>query len=208
MLEHQRTDEKQGHPFSVKQEGNTYKIKFHHSQPEYQGVEKKFNEQLQKVPFLVKNLKREVINCKKKKRYQWLELAKRSVPLLSSFLIYASPAAAQTVSKTAEAVLMPAEMIQILLAILMSCIIIAVGIALVGSVLAGVCRMFRKHKFAQEWSNDIIRGLIQVLLMPLAIFCIILLFHPMFGNLEWYIDPARYLPTFQEALETLFPMQP
>ncbi|HFJ9434216.1 hypothetical protein [Bacillus thuringiensis] len=122
--------------------------------------------------------------------------------------MYASPAAAQTVSKTAEVVLMPAEMIQILLAILMSCIIIAIGIALVGSVLAGVCRMFRKHKFAQEWSNDIIRGLIQVLLMPLAIFCIILLFHSMFGNLEWYIDPARYLPTFQEALETLFPMQP
>jgi hypothetical protein len=207
MLEHQRADEKQVHPFSVKQVGNTYKIKFHHSQTEYQGVEKMFNEQLQKVPFLVKNLKREVINCKKK-RYQWLELAKRSVLLLSSFLIYASPVTAQTVSKTAEAVLMPAGLIQILLAILMSCIIIAVGIALVGSVLAGVCRMFRKHKFAQEWSNDIIRGLIQVLLMPLAIFCIILLFHSLFGNLEWYIDPARYLPTFQEALETLFPMQP
>lgn len=208
MLEHHRTDEEQGHPFSVEQVGNTYKIKFHQNQSEFQNVEKEFNEQLKKVPFHVKNLKREVINSKKKKRYQWLELAKKSIPMLSGILMYASPAAAQTVSKTAEAVLMPAEMIQILLAILMSCIIIAIGIALVGSVLAGVCRMFRKHKFAQEWSNDIIRGLIQVLLMPLAIFCIILLFHSLFGNLEWYIDPARYLPTFQEALETLFPMQP
>ncbi|HDR5270599.1 hypothetical protein E8M24_26380 [Bacillus thuringiensis] len=208
MLEHHRTDEEQGHPFSVEQVGNTYKIKFHQNQSEYQNVEKEFNEQLKKVPFHVKNLKREVINSKKKKRYQWLEVAKKSIPMLSGILMYASPAAAQTVSKTAEAVLMPAEMIQILLAILMSCIIIAIGIALVGSVLAGVCRMFRKHKFAQEWSNDIIRGLIQVLLMPLAIFCIILLFHSLFGNLEWYIDPARYLPTFQEALETLFPMQP
>lgn len=208
MLEHHRTDEEQGHPFSVEQVGNTYKIKFHQNQSEYQNVEKEFNEQLKKVPFHVKNLKREVINSKKKKRYQWLELAKKSIPMLSGILMYASPAAAQTVSKTAEAVLMPAEMIQILLAILMSCIIIAVGIALVGSVLAGVCRMFRKHKFAQEWSNDIIRGLIQVLLMPLTIFCIILLFHSLFGNLEWYIDPARYLPTFQEDLETLFPMQP
>lgn len=208
MLEHHRTDEGQGHPFSVEQVGNTYKIKFHQNQSEYQNVEKEFNEQLKKVPFHVKNLKREVINSKKKKRYQWLELAKKSIPMLSGILMYASPAAAQTVSKTAEAVLMPAEMIQVLLAILMSCIIIAVGIALVGSVLAGVCRMFRKHKFAQEWSNDIIRGLIQVLLMPLAIFCIILLFHSLFGNLKWYIDPARYLPTFQEALETLFPMQP
>lgn len=208
MLEHHRTDEGQGHPFSVEQVGNTYKIKFHQNQSEYQNVEKEFNEQLKKVPFHVKNLKREVINSKKKKRYQWLELAKKSIPMLSGILMYASPAAAQTVSKTAEVVLMPAEMIQILLAILMSCIIIAIGIALVGSVLAGVCRMFRKHKFAQEWSNDIIRGLIQVLLMPLAIFCIILLFHSLFGNLEWYIDPARYLPTFQEALETLFPMQP
>ncbi|MDY0854803.1 hypothetical protein SPE26_22755 [Bacillus thuringiensis] len=77
MLEHHRTDEEQGHPFSVEQVGNTYKIKFHQNQSEYQTVEKEFNEQLKKVPFHVKNLKREVINSKKKKRYQWLELAKK-----------------------------------------------------------------------------------------------------------------------------------
>lgn len=45
-------------------------------------------------------------------------------------------------------------------------IVVAVGIAISGSLLAiaGVYRMLRKRKEAEEWTTDIIKGLVQVLI--------------------------------------------
>ncbi|MGY1422802.1 MULTISPECIES: hypothetical protein [Bacillus cereus group] len=196
---------------SLETVGNTIKVRFSTNRSVKEVIEpfdiqKNIKQKIKCGNFFLKRLRREVKHASKKEKRNWLRILKGLLITTTLVIGNATPAFAAE-SLTADVFTMPLELIQLFVGLLVITVIIAIGIALIASVLAGICRMIRKGKLAHEWTNDIIRGLVQVLLLPLTIFCIILFFHFLFGNMDWYIDPVNYLPAFKDALEDLFRMR-
>lgn len=196
---------------SLETVGNTIKVRFSTNRSVKEVIEpfdiqKNIKQKIKCGNFFLKRLRREVKHASKKEKRNWLRILKGLLITTTLVIGNATPAFAAE-SLTEDVFTMPLELIQLFVGLLVITVIIAIGIALIASVLAGICRMIRKGKLAHEWTNDIIRGLVQVLLLPLTIFCIILFFHFLFGNMDWYIDPVNYLPAFKDALEDLFRMR-
>lgn len=64
-------------------------------------------------------------------------------------------------------------------------IVVAIGIALAAPLLAaaGMYRMLRKRKEAEEWTTDIIKGLVQVLIAIPVVYSLFYLAQTLFKNL-------------------------
>jgi hypothetical protein len=97
------------------------------------------------------------------------------------------PVTATNLPQTAEG--LPPE----LLALLLKLLIISVGAAIIISMIllvgAGVMKMFRKKKEANEWTVDIIKGLIQVLVAVPVVFLIYYVANNLFSGSGWFVSP-------------------
>lgn len=67
----------------------------------------------------------------------------------------------------------------------LSLITVAIGVAISGSLLAiaGIYRMLRKRKESEEWTTDIIKGLVQVLISIPVVYALYYLAQIVFKNL-------------------------
>lgn len=69
--------------------------------------------------------------------------------------------------------------------LILALVVVSIGVALSMSMLAiaGIYRMFKREKEATEWSNDIVRGLVQVLIAIPVVYIFFLLAQMVFTNL-------------------------
>jgi hypothetical protein len=88
-----------------------------------------------------------------------------------------------------SAVGMPPELLQLLLQILKISVGTAVLLSMILLVGAGVMRMFRKKKEATEWTTDIVKGLIQILIAVPIVFLIYFVVNLLFSNSGWFVSP-------------------
>lgn len=92
-----------------------------------------------------------------------------------------------TLPKSAEG--MPPEILNLLLMLL----VIAVGCGVVFAAIllaaAGMSRMLGKRKEAKEWTVDIIKGLIQVLVAVPVVFLIYYIVNLLFSGSGWFVSP-------------------
>lgn len=89
--------------------------------------------------------------------------------------------------------IIPPELIEIILTIIAVLAAIGVGGAMIGGMLAGIWKMaFGKQK-ADEWTTNIIKGLVQVLGTPVIVALIVSIFVLLFSH----------LPAFKPILEPI-----
>lgn len=84
---------------------------------------------------------------------------------------------------------MPPELLDLLLKILVIAVGASVILAAIMLVFAGVMRMFRKRKEANEWTVDIIKSLIQILVAVPVVFLIYYVSTLLFGGSGWHVNP-------------------
>jgi ABC-type Fe3+ transport system permease subunit len=84
---------------------------------------------------------------------------------------------------------LPPELFDILIKLLVIAVASAVILAIILLVVAGVMKMFRKKKEANEWTVDIVKGVIQVITAPTVIFLIYFIAHLLFGSSGWFVSP-------------------
>ena len=70
-------------------------------------------------------------------------------------------------------------------------LLVLVGVGSAGVLLsaAGLYRMIRKEKEAKEWSTDIIKGLVQVLLAGPTVMLLVYIATLLFGSSSWFVAP-------------------
>src|SRR5205085_4496929 len=122
------------------------------------------------INFHIPTLIEEVISLPKSKIKQYKKTIQTFLVTASSFMILplksmaASSVPVGTTNLPQSAVGMPPELLQLLLQILKISVGTAVLLSMILLVGAGVMRMFRKKKEATEWTTDIVKGLIQILI--------------------------------------------
>ncbi|AYJ75274.1 hypothetical protein BSP36_187 [Bacillus phage BSP36] len=141
----------------------------------------------EKALFLVKNLREEVMKGTESQRRKKIKQMKRLLKLSLSVLgvmVGATPKSfAVTTAATATNLVTPAIVMQWGLTVAM--ISVSVGVALSMSLLtlAGIYRMMRKRKEAEQWTTDIIRGLVQVLVAVPVVYLLFYLAQTVFKSL-------------------------
>ncbi|WZK93438.1 hypothetical protein [Bacillus phage BvP] len=141
----------------------------------------------EKALFLVKNLREEVMkgteSQQRKKIKQMKRLLKLSLSVLGVMVGATPKSFAVTAAATATNPVTPAIVMQWGLTVAM--ISVSVGVALSMSLLtlAGVYRMMRKRKEAEQWTTDIIRGLVQVLVSIPVVYLLFYLAQVVFKSL-------------------------
>lgn len=160
----------------------------------YNPFDKMVINKTKKVNFLAETLAKEVMDGPRvKKRLKKLKkLQKGFVSLLGAFTMMSplnafaqtpgleNPFATQTLPTiTPNIILEYGQTIALL--------VVASGaaIALVLMGVAGIYRMFRKRDLAMEWSEDIIKGLVHVLVSIPVVFALYYLAQMVFGNLPF-----------------------
>ena len=84
---------------------------------------------------------------------------------------------------------MPPELLKLLLDLLKISVGTAVILSAILLVGAGVMRMLRKKKEATEWTTDIVKGLIQILVAVPIVFLIYFVVNLLFSNNGWFVSP-------------------
>lgn len=127
-----------------------------------------------KVLFLAETLHREVIQGTEKQQMRNVKLLKK---ILKGFVVkggVGAIAAPKTFAATAlVATTTPITPVAIMdFGLSIAFITVACGIALSMSMfaIAGIFRMFKKRDLANEWSTDIVKGLVQVLIAIPVVF--------------------------------------
>lgn len=170
---------------------STQGVKYHYSQPVT------FNQSEQKAvkdhtAFIVENLIKEVKSGTSQQQRQKIKqlksLFRKFVSILGGAAAIAPKATfAAGTGMSAGALAGTTITPQIVMhwGITLSLITVAVGVALSGSLLAvaGIYRMFRKRDVAQEWTTDIVKGLVQVLVAVPVVYTIFQLSQLLFKNL-------------------------
>ena len=136
------------------------------------------------VSFLAEGLRKEVMTGPTKQRERRVKtlkkLQKGFVSILGAvMLINPVTAFAQTIGDTYPAIQGGMEItpnIVMSWGLNIALMTVAIGVALSGALfaIAGIYRMFRKRREAEEWTTDIIKGLIQVLIAVPTVYA---LFH-------------------------------
>lgn len=84
---------------------------------------------------------------------------------------------------------MPPELLDLMLKLLVISVGTAVILSMILLVGAAVMKMFRKKKEANEWTVDIIKGLIQVLVAVPIVFLIYYVANMLFSSNGWFVSP-------------------
>jgi hypothetical protein len=147
------------------------------------------------VNFHIPTLIEEVKQLSKSEKKEYKKVLKAFLMTVSSFMILplrsmaapSVPVTATNLPQTAEG--LPPE----LLALLLKLLVISVGAAIILSMIllvgAGVMKMFRKKKEANEWTVDIIKGLIQILVAVPVVFLIYYVANNLFSGSGWFVSP-------------------
>jgi hypothetical protein len=147
------------------------------------------------VNFHIPTLIEEVKQLPKSEKKKYKKILKIFLMTTSSFMILplrsmastSVPVAATNLPKTAEG--LPPELLELLLKLLVISVGASVILAAILLVGAGVMKMFRKKKEANEWTVDIIKGLIQILVAVPVVFLIYYVATNLFSGSGWFVSP-------------------
>lgn len=142
-----------------------------------------------KVTFFLQNFEKEVINLPKTKQKKWKKTLFVAYQTCLSLIIFVKPAAAT--SHTLDTKLIPTDLLDIILQLEIIAVVLGVALANITFVGAGIYRILRKEKISREWSVDIIKGLVQILIAPVFITTIIYIISFLFETSEWFINPLE-----------------
>ena len=138
-----------------------------------------------KMLFLAETLKQEVLEGghQIKKIRQLKKLFRKFAVVFGVKVGMASPAFAATVATGAAQTITPAIILH--WGIMLALITVSIGVAISMSMLAiaGIYRMFRRRDEATEWSVDIVKGLVQVLVAVPIVYVVFTVAQHMFKAL-------------------------
>lgn len=153
---------------------------------------------LNNVNFHIPTLIKEVKGLPKHKIAQYKKIIKMFLVTASSFLILPLRSMAEmsvpigqmgTTTLPQSATGMPPELLELLLTLLKISVGAAVIMAAISLVFAGVLRMFRKRKEANEWTVDILKSVVQILVAVPVVFLIYYVANLLFGHSGWFVSP-------------------
>jgi hypothetical protein len=148
--------------------------------------------QVGEVNFPNKITVEEVKNLPSRERKQYIRILKATISTTISFLSLSSKSMAGAMTTGTQQVVntgLPLDLIEPILEL--------IKLALGGSVLltvllligAGAMRQFRKKKESAEWTNDIIRGFIQILIATPLVFLLYYVTTLLLGNFGQFLNP-------------------
>jgi hypothetical protein len=171
-------------------------VNYHYSEPI---VIEKETVRFNNVNFHIPTLIKEVKSFPKSRIKQYKKTIQTFLVTASSFLIQ-SPlkSMANTTAHTQQlgtttlpdrATGIPPELFELLIKLL----VIAVGSAVIFAAIllvgAGVMKMLRKRKEANEWTTDILKGLIQILVAVPVVFLLYYVANQLFSTSGWFVSP-------------------
>ena len=126
-----------------------------------------------------------------KKQMQFHKLLLKTSMVAIPLMMVSNQASAQTIAvdmgilgKAKELDILPTEILQLLMQIIVACGILGILLSMICLIIAGGHRMIGNTSKARSWSIDIIKGLGQILLAPLAIGVLVTLTSLVLGNIE------------------------
>jgi hypothetical protein len=153
---------------------------------------------LNNVNFHIPTLLEEVKRLPKSKVKEYKTILKTFLVTASSFLILPLRSMAETSIPVGQmgttnlpqtATGMPPELLELLLMLLKISVGAAVILSAICLVFAGVLRMFRKKKEANEWTVDIIKSIVQILVAVPIVFMIHYVANLLFSGNGWFVSP-------------------
>lgn len=148
---------------------------------------------LQNVNFHLPILLKEVKQTPKKKLKKYKEAIAVFLTTASSLIMSPLKSMANTsipsTNLPKEAQGIPPELLELLLKLLVIIVGSSVILAAILLVMAGVMRMLRKRKEATDWTVDIVKGLIQILIAVPIVFLIYYVANLIFADSGWFISP-------------------
>lgn len=112
--------------------------------------------------FFIENLQREVIRNPQQAKQLKRQIT-QTLTVLTSFLALTTPAMASTSNA------LPPEIDAAILKIQLICLALSISLATLCGIIAGSMRILGMSGKAQTWTTDITKGLIQVLVTPVAV---------------------------------------
>lgn len=139
----------------------------------------------------IKNIVKEVKSLSRKQKKTYTKIVKSFIGTTISFLALSSRSMANTLNQ--PQIELTTALPQELLEPLMDMIKLALGGSLLLTILlliaSGVMRQFRKKKEASEWTTDIIKGFIQILIATPLIFLLYFIVTRLLGNFSQFLNP-------------------
>ncbi|AZV43700.1 hypothetical protein BAOM_3091 [Peribacillus asahii] len=133
------------------------------------------------------------MNLSKKQRKKYDKIIKSFIGTTISFLTLTSKSMASQLQNTQPQQIMETGLPTDLIEPIMELIRLALGGSVLLSVIlliaAGTLRQFRKKKEAMEWSTDIIKGFIQILIATPLIFLLYYVVTSMLGGFSMFLKP-------------------
>jgi hypothetical protein len=140
------------------------------------------------LAFFVKSMPREVEGLKKKDRNMLKNTLRLTYLTCVSLLALSNPTFAATTT-VATGLMQPTEIMEIIQWMIKICAMVGLGLSILCLQIASVMRIFRKRKEAIEWSNDIIKGTVQLFLAPIIIMLIAYTAYLLFGENSFFVKP-------------------
>lgn len=139
------------------------------------------------ISTFIEELVKEVKMQPKATQKKFIKTAQKTLlmflPLSISMKAHAqTPVGFPILEKSSQSQLIPTEISELLMEIIFSAGALAVALAILCLIIAGVYRMIGQREKAQRWSIDVIHGLGQVLLAPIAILILVTLASLVFRN--------------------------
>lgn len=93
-------------------------------------------------------------------------------------------------AQTTQSQILNSEVVQIFKYLELGAAAVGLGLSILLLQAAGIFRMFpKKKREAMEWTDDILKGLLQLVVAPILVMTITLTAYFLFGNSEWFIKP-------------------
>lgn len=142
----------------------------------------------EKVHFLIENLREEVLKESDGQRIKKIRKLKKLIKVSLSVLAATANLSPRALAATTTAgvdKITPALMMKWGLTVALISVSAGVAISMTMLTIAGVYRMFRKRIEADEWSQDIIRGLVQVLISVPTVYLLYFIAQMLFSHLSF-----------------------
>lgn len=146
------------------------------------------NEAEDRVLFMANILKEEVMRGSEKQQYKNVKKLKKFLKTSLSALGAGAGMSTRAFAATTTAIgatnpLTPAIVMKWGITIALIAVAAGVALSMIMLAVAGIYRMFRKRDIATEWTTDIVKGLVQVLIAVPVVYVIYVLAQMLFSNL-------------------------
>lgn len=152
------------------------------------------------INFHIPTLLKEVSQLTRKEKKQYKKIITSFLVTAGSIFLSASKSMANGVQQSPLSVTVPAttlptsvglppELMEIMSTLLVITTGAAVMICIGMLVLAGILRAMRKRKESSEWTVDIVKGLVQVIMAAPVVFLIYYIATILFGGSTWFVSP-------------------